>query len=79
MKSLRWLRLGLSALALAIGLIVYGSTALGQTDCIGDCLEELERCTNETAAAPGSSVQQQALFRVSCEDEYQACVERCLN
>ena len=57
----------LAALVLAFGLLGGGVTALGQMQCIGDCLEQLDECNTRT----GGSTQ--------CEDEYDACVEACLS
>jgi hypothetical protein len=79
MKRLRSLRFWLSALALAVGLTTYGSTAWGQADCMDNCLEALDRCRNGESSRLGLSVQQAAYFTLGCEDEYEACLERCVD
>jgi hypothetical protein len=66
MKSQTWLRVGITTLILTFVLTLGATTALGQLECIGNCLVALADCTNRTGGSQ------------ECEDQYDACVEDCL-
>lgn len=68
-------RIGFSLLALALSLTVYASTALG--NCYDACLAQFYDCVNNVALLEGISEYQRAIFRLDCEEQFEACLEGC--
>lgn len=66
MNKLFSLRFQLATLAVALLLIFGVAGASGQTQCIGQCLTQLNACQNSPDPP------------LNCDDAYNACVEHCL-
>jgi hypothetical protein len=64
MKSL--LTKMLKALALSLVIMLWAPTVFSDVTCIDTCSAQLAQCTNSGAGS------------ANCEDQYDACVERCI-